>query len=67
MALNGITSDRMIKTFKAMECDACNLPADVFYLRDLTAKNYSILWTSSAKRPAMRLETRKPEDVLKSF
>eukprot|EP00435_Cladocopium_sp_Y103_P064558 s670_g26.t1 len=95
LALNGITSDQIIKCIKAMECDACrraagpkpanpasssgaqsigqfadNLQADIFYLRDITSKNYPILGiicTSTHLHAAIRVELRRPDDVLKGF
>ena len=94
LALNGITSDSIIKCIKAMECDACrrsvgprapnpasssggqtigqfadNLQADIFYLRDITSKNYPILGICEATHlhAAIRLESRRPDDVLKGF
>ena len=95
LALNGITSDSIIKCIKAMECDACrrsvgprapnpasssggqtigqfadNLQADIFYLRDITSKNYPILGIiceATHLHAAIRLESRRPDDVLNGF
>ena len=95
LALNGITSDHIVKAIRAMECDVCqraggpkapnpasssgvqtlgqfadHLQADIFYLRDLTTKNHPILGIiceATHLHAAIRLDSRKPEDVLKGF
>ena len=85
LAVNGITSDHIIKCIKAMECSTCrrakgptkpspasgggmtlgqfadHLQMDIFYLRDLTSRNYPILGIiceATHLHAAMRLESR---------
>ncbi|CAK9042959.1 Integrase catalytic domain-containing protein (Fragment), partial [Durusdinium trenchii] len=94
LALNGITSDQVIKCIKAMRCSACqrakglhwpnpatstpqylgqfadNVQADIFYLRDMTTENYSILGIiceATHLHTAIRLPSRRPRDVYESF
>ena len=94
LALNGITSDQVIKCIKAMQCAACkrakgpfqpnpatsnpqylgqfadNLQADIFYLRDITTRNYPVLGIiceATHLHSAVRLQSRKPSDVFSAF
>ena len=94
LALNGITSDQVIKATKAMVCSACqrakppkppnpasshpqylgqfadNVQADIFYLRDMSSKNYPILGMiceATHLHAAIRLESRQPIHVAKAL
>ena len=93
LAMNGITSDQVIKATKALQCAACmrskgpfkpnpasqpqyvgqftdNLQCDIFYLRDITTRNYPILGIiceATHLHVATRLESRVPSHVAEQF